>query len=164
MGWRRWFALLVIGPKLSPALPTLRVLLPFHDSVMLAALRTRIARHQLPIFLGFHEAHLRTALWPPSIRATVDPGAELVKPLPLTPVHLFATHLHFGNVFRVYRYANQSVRKAPLFLEIVPLSKRFPVRLHLHGPILLGTAPSRGRRQTLPQQLVLVSSRNSRAP
>src|SRR5207302_6627337 len=41
--------------------------------------------------------------------------------------------------------------------------KRSPVRLHLHEPILLGTAPSRGHRQTLPQQLVLALSGNSRA-
>jgi len=160
--------LLVIGPKLNPALPTFRVLLPFYDSVMLPALRTRIAHCELPIFLGFHEVcpsdGWTRMLWPPSIRATVDAEVELVKPLPLTPIHLFATHLHFGNVCRVYRYARESVRKAPLFCQIVPLSKWFPVRLHLHEPILLGTAPSRGHRQTLPQQLVLVSSGNSRAP
>ena len=118
--------MLVIGPKLNPAPPTLRVLLPFHDSVMLAALRTRIARRQLPIFLGFQEARLRVG--PPSIRAIVEPEVELVKYLPLTPIHLFATHLHFGNVCLVYRYAKESVRKAPLFCQIVPLSKRFPVR------------------------------------
>ena len=112
--------MLVIGPKLNPALPTFRVLLPFYDSVMLAALRTRIARRQVPIYLGFHKAHLRTALWPPSIGATVDPGVELVKSLPLTPIHLLATNLHFGNVCRVYRYAKESVRKAPLFLPNCP--------------------------------------------
>ncbi len=70
---------------------------------MLAAVRTRIASRQLPIFLGFHEAHLRTALWLPSIGATVDPGVELVKSLPLTPIHLLATNLHLGNVCRNYR-------------------------------------------------------------
>lgn len=47
---------MVIDPKLNPALPTFRVLLPFYDTVMLPALRTRIARRQFPIFLGFHEA------------------------------------------------------------------------------------------------------------
>ena len=87
---------------------------------MLPALRTRIARRQLPIFLGFHEGHLRTALWLPSIGATVDPGVELVKSLPLTPIHLLATNLHLGNVCRVYRYAKKSVRKAPLFLPNCP--------------------------------------------
>jgi hypothetical protein len=54
----------------------------------------------------------RGMLWPPSIRATVDAEVELVKPLPVTPIHIFATHLHFGNVCRVYRYAVESARKA----------------------------------------------------
>jgi hypothetical protein len=49
-------ALLVIGPKLNPALPTFRILLPFCDCVMLPALRTRIAHRELPIFLDFHGA------------------------------------------------------------------------------------------------------------
>ncbi|SRR5437773_1519784 len=120
LGLRRWFALMVIGPKLNPALPTFRVLLPSHDSVLLPALGTRIAHRELPIFLDFHEAHLRTALWPPSIGANVDPVVELVKSLPLTPIHLLATYLHFGNVCRVYRYAKKSVRKTPLFLPNCP--------------------------------------------
>jgi len=93
-------ALLVIGPKLNTALPTFRILFPFCDCVMLPALRTRIAHRELPIFLDFHEARPSDGwtgmLWPPSIRATVDAEVELVKPLPVTPIYIVATHLHCG--------------------------------------------------------------------
>ena len=65
------------------------------------------------------------------LRATEDPEVELVKPLPLALIHLFAAHSHCGNVGRVYRYVKDisaESARSPVNAVGKVLTQKFDVR------------------------------------
>jgi hypothetical protein len=67
---------LLIDVKFDAAHSALWIVLPFHDSVTLAALRTRIGRSELPIIRSVHG--LRLWCWPLYVRIVGLANVDMV--------------------------------------------------------------------------------------